>query len=85
MHGLYDTLLKKDIDGIALTVGLFSFGLMALMIESAREREGDILVEVPSTEKKPVGVDAGSVNGSAASSNSVISSRPITPYRSPIT
>src|SRR5262249_26969131 len=47
LHGLYDTLLKKGIDGLALTVALFSFGWLVLMIETARDKEGDILVEVP--------------------------------------
>jgi RsiW-degrading membrane proteinase PrsW (M82 family) len=46
LHGLYDTLLKKDIDGIALAVALVSFGWLAIMIETAREKEGDAFVEV---------------------------------------
>lgn len=47
LHGLYDTFLTKRMDGLALAVALFSFGWLVLMIESAREKEGDILVQVP--------------------------------------
>jgi hypothetical protein len=46
LHGLYDTLLTKNMDGLALTVALASFGWLVLMIEAAREKEGDVLVEV---------------------------------------
>lgn len=46
LHGLYDTLLTKHMDGLALAVALASFGWLVLMVESAREKEGDILVEV---------------------------------------
>lgn len=46
LHGLYDTLLTKHMDGMALAIALFSFGWLVLMVESAREKEGDILVEV---------------------------------------
>lgn len=46
LHGLYDTLLAKNMDGLALTVALVSFGWLVLMIESAREKEGDVLVQV---------------------------------------
>lgn len=46
LHGLYDTFLTKDMDGLALAVALFSFGWLVLMIESAREKEGDLLVQV---------------------------------------
>jgi len=46
LHGLYDTLLAKNMDGLALTVALVSFGWLVLMIESAREKEGDMLVQV---------------------------------------
>jgi len=46
LHGLYDTLLEKEINGLALTVALFCFGWLTLMIETARDKEGDILVEV---------------------------------------
>lgn len=46
LHGLYDTLLTKNMDGLALTVALFSFGWLLLMVESAREKEGDVLVVV---------------------------------------
>jgi RsiW-degrading membrane proteinase PrsW (M82 family) len=53
LHGLYDTLLKKDIDGIALAVALVSFGWLAIMIETAREKEGDAFVEV-TKESDPV-------------------------------
>jgi RsiW-degrading membrane proteinase PrsW (M82 family) len=53
LHGLYDTLLKKDIDGIALAVALVSFGWLAIMIETAREKEGDVFKEV-TKESDPV-------------------------------
>lgn len=46
LHGLYDTLLTKNMDGLALTVALLSFGWLVLMVESAREKEGDVLVVV---------------------------------------
>jgi len=46
LHGLYDTLLTKNMDGLALAIALFSFGWLVLMIETARDREGDMLVEV---------------------------------------
>jgi RsiW-degrading membrane proteinase PrsW (M82 family) len=36
LHGLYDTLLKKDMDTYALAVGLASFAWFAWRIESAR-------------------------------------------------
>ena len=36
LHGLYDTLLKKDMNLWALLVALASFGWLALQIESAR-------------------------------------------------
>lgn len=56
LHGLYDAFITKHMDGLALAVALFSFGWLVLMIESAREKEGDILVEVPnvSTESTPL-------------------------------
>jgi RsiW-degrading membrane proteinase PrsW (M82 family) len=39
LHGLYDTILKKDLDELALIVGLLSFGWFAWQIEGAREFE----------------------------------------------
>ena len=39
LHGLYDTILKKDLDAMALMVGLLSFAWFAWQIESAREFE----------------------------------------------
>jgi hypothetical protein len=59
LHGLYDTLLKQGIDGLALTVALFSFGWFVLMIETARDREGDILVEVPNATQQATPLHAG--------------------------
>lgn len=46
LHGLYDTFLAKNMDGMALAVALFSFGWLVIMVESARDKDGDILVEV---------------------------------------
>ena len=39
LHGLYDTILKKNLDEMALIVGLLSFVWFAWQIESAREFE----------------------------------------------
>jgi hypothetical protein len=36
LHGLYDTLLKKDMNVYALIVALLSFGWLAMQIEMAR-------------------------------------------------
>ena len=36
LHGLYDTLLKRDMGGYALLVAVASFGWLAFMIERAR-------------------------------------------------
>jgi RsiW-degrading membrane proteinase PrsW (M82 family) len=36
LHGLYDTLLKKDMNVYALVVAVVSFGWLAMQIESAR-------------------------------------------------
>lgn len=36
LHGLYDTLLKRDLGGWALVVALISFGWLAFLIERAR-------------------------------------------------
>ena len=36
LHGLYDTLLKKDMNAYALLVGLVSFAWFAWQVESAR-------------------------------------------------
>jgi RsiW-degrading membrane proteinase PrsW (M82 family) len=36
LHGLYDTLLKKDMSGYALVVGLLSFAWFVWQVESAR-------------------------------------------------
>jgi hypothetical protein len=41
LHGLYDTLLKKEMNGMAFAVALASFGWLAWQIESMRRQEGD--------------------------------------------
>lgn len=41
LHGLYNTFATKNMDGLALATDLFNFGWLALMIETARDREGD--------------------------------------------
>jgi RsiW-degrading membrane proteinase PrsW (M82 family) len=46
LHGLYDTFLSKDMESLALTVAVFSFGWLVIMVESAREKEGDMLIKV---------------------------------------
>lgn len=40
LHGLYDTLLKKEMNGPALIVALVSFGWLVWQIEGTRAREG---------------------------------------------
>jgi RsiW-degrading membrane proteinase PrsW (M82 family) len=39
LHGLYDTLLKKDMSGLALLVALVSFGWLACQIEFTRHTD----------------------------------------------
>lgn len=46
LHGLYDTFLSKEMDSLALTVAVFSFGWLVIMVEVARENEGDMLIQV---------------------------------------
>jgi len=41
LHGLYNTFASKHMDGLALATDLFNFGWLAVMIETARDREGD--------------------------------------------
>lgn len=41
LHGLYNTFSTKNMDGLALATDLFNFGWLAVMIETARDREGD--------------------------------------------
>ncbi len=41
LHGLYNTFATKNMDGLALATDLFNFGWLAVMIETARDREGD--------------------------------------------
>ncbi len=41
LHGLYDTLLKKEMTGVALLVALVSFGWLAWQIEWTRGHEGE--------------------------------------------
>ena len=40
LHGLYDTLLKKDMDALALAAGVASFAWLAFLIERERRAEG---------------------------------------------
>jgi RsiW-degrading membrane proteinase PrsW (M82 family) len=39
LHGLYDTLLKKQMDSLALVVAIVSFGWMAFQFERMRQKE----------------------------------------------
>ena len=39
LHGLYDTLLKRDMGGLALVIAVASFAWLAFLIE--RTRSGD--------------------------------------------
>jgi RsiW-degrading membrane proteinase PrsW (M82 family) len=39
LHGLYDTLLKRDMGGYALLVALLSFAWLMFMLERARSRD----------------------------------------------
>jgi RsiW-degrading membrane proteinase PrsW (M82 family) len=39
LHGLYDTMLKKDMDGAAFAVAIISFGWLVYQIEQARRQE----------------------------------------------
>ncbi|MFT3880315.1 MAG: PrsW family glutamic-type intramembrane protease [Gemmatales bacterium] len=41
LHGLYNTFAAKNMDGLALATDLFNFGWLSVMIETARDREGD--------------------------------------------
>jgi RsiW-degrading membrane proteinase PrsW (M82 family) len=41
LHGLYDTLLKKDMDAYALAVGLASFAWFVFQVERARKADAD--------------------------------------------
>lgn len=41
LHGLYDTLLKKDYPAIALVVALASFGWLAFLVEKMRDVAGE--------------------------------------------
>jgi hypothetical protein len=39
LHGLYDTLLKKDMDALALVAAVVSFGWFAFQIETMRRSD----------------------------------------------
>jgi RsiW-degrading membrane proteinase PrsW (M82 family) len=39
LHGLYDTMLKKDMDGAALAVAMISFGWLVFQVERVRREE----------------------------------------------
>jgi len=41
LHGLYDTMLKKQMNGAALVVALISFGWLIYLFEHARKTEAD--------------------------------------------
>lgn len=49
LHGLYDTLLKKELNEFAVTVAVVSFGYLAWLIESRREEEKALLQTVRAT------------------------------------
>jgi RsiW-degrading membrane proteinase PrsW (M82 family) len=53
LHGLYNTFASKNMDGLALATDLFNFGWMALLIETARDKEGDMTIIVSQEEPKP--------------------------------
>ncbi|MBI5533483.1 MAG: PrsW family intramembrane metalloprotease [Deltaproteobacteria bacterium] len=42
LHGLYDTLLKRGMDGAALVAALFSFGWLAWLIERSRQQNASV-------------------------------------------
>jgi RsiW-degrading membrane proteinase PrsW (M82 family) len=42
LHGLYDTLLKRDMEMIALAVAVASFAWLAIVIERARATDDDV-------------------------------------------
>lgn len=46
LHGLYNTLASKQMEGMALAVDLFNFAWFAVMVETARDKEGDMTVEI---------------------------------------
>jgi hypothetical protein len=43
LHGLYDVMLKKEMDGSALIVAVISFVWLAFMIERSRREEGAMM------------------------------------------
>lgn len=44
LHGLYDTMLKKDMPGAALGVAVISFGWLVFLVEQAWRNEGSTVV-----------------------------------------
>jgi hypothetical protein len=40
LHGLYDTLLKREMEGYALLTALASFGWLVFVVEWTRTGEG---------------------------------------------
>jgi len=57
LHGLYNTFAAKNMAGLALATDLFNFGWLALMIETARDKEGDRYIvdnSVTETQTNPV-------------------------------
>jgi hypothetical protein len=42
LHGLYDTMLKKEMDTAALVVAIVSFGWLVYLIEQSRRQEQSV-------------------------------------------
>ena len=53
LHGLYDTLLKRDMGGLALLIALASFAWLAFMIERARSGDTEY---APAPGHPPTGI-----------------------------
>ena len=45
LHGLYDTMLKKDMDAVALAVALMSFLFLAYQISRLHSADEDVATE----------------------------------------
>ncbi len=52
LHGLYDTLLKKDLEVWALVVGAASFAWFALQVEMARSSDADADADTKPAQRK---------------------------------
>jgi RsiW-degrading membrane proteinase PrsW (M82 family) len=44
LHGLYDTLLKKEMNAYALLAAVASFAYLAVMVEVSKRREDDAAI-----------------------------------------